>query len=416
MITRKSVVLIVTLILAVPLLGFSLSQLAVLEAILAAGIDPAAAPLITSKIEEEFVNSGKYSVLDRANIEQVLVEKEFQLSSGIVRNEEVRQAGEYLGADFVVVVNVSRVGQTFVVAAKMIDVVSGQIAAQTSYERQGRIDVLLDIAKVVGERLAGTDVVMMEEEEPEVEEPAEEEVAEAPKVEPVVRPPREREPVEFKRFVVGAKAGGNLSNILWDDFYIWGDSPDNSVLGNEPKSVFGLNAGAYFAYYFSKYIAVQIETNFSQKGYLIDHYDWTFDFYPFGGFVTTTWKFNYLELPVLLKVGFPRNVSVYAVAGVSLAMFLSGTVENVYDDSLAQIDFEFFYNNPEDFESLMSSSGISVNSFDTGLVVGAGVDLLLRSFVVNLEIRYTFGLIDVTDENLFSNSAISFTGGFGYRF
>jgi TolB-like protein len=208
-----------------PLIGFTLPQLAVLEAMLAAGIDPAAGPLITSKIEEEFVNSGKYRVLDRANIDEVLREKEFQLSSGIVRNEEIRQAGEYLGADFVVAVNVSRVGQTFVVAAKMIDVVSGEIAAQTSYERQGRIDVLLDIAKVVGGRLAGTEIVMIEVEEPKSEEPEKEEVVKATKVEPAARPQRERKPVEFKRFVVGVKAGGNLANIRWDDAYLYGDNP-----------------------------------------------------------------------------------------------------------------------------------------------------------------------------------------------
>jgi len=217
----KPIVLIIAFFLLFPLLGFSLPQLAVLEALLAAGIDPTAGPLITSKIEEEFVNSGKYRVLDRANIDQILQEKEFQISSGIVRNEEVRQAGEYLGADFVVVANVSRVGQTFVVAAKMIDVVSGQIAAQTSYERQGRIDVLLDIAKVVGGRLAGTEIVMIEVEEPEVEEPEEEEVAAAPKVKPVERPKKEREPVEFKRFVVGAKAGGNLANANPSEDLAW---------------------------------------------------------------------------------------------------------------------------------------------------------------------------------------------------
>jgi hypothetical protein len=46
------------------------------------------------------VASGRYEVLDRSNVDQVLTEKEFQLSSGLVKPEEARQAGEYLGAGF----------------------------------------------------------------------------------------------------------------------------------------------------------------------------------------------------------------------------------------------------------------------------------------------------------------------------
>ncbi|MEE9307780.1 MAG: CsgG/HfaB family protein, partial [Spirochaetia bacterium] len=97
---------------------FSLPHVAVLNAILAPGIDPTVTVPVTDKIVEELVNSGKFVVIDRANVGQILQEKEFQLSSGIVRNEEIRQAGEYLGADFVIVANASRVGSTYVISAK----------------------------------------------------------------------------------------------------------------------------------------------------------------------------------------------------------------------------------------------------------------------------------------------------------
>jgi TolB-like protein len=123
---------------------FSVPQIAVLDAILAPGIDPAAALPVTDKIIEEMVNSGKFTVIDRANVEQILTEKEFQLSSGIVRNEEVRQAGEYLGADFVIVANASRVGGTYVISAKMIDVVTGEIA------------------RIVGKQISGQEIVVAE--------------------------------------------------------------------------------------------------------------------------------------------------------------------------------------------------------------------------------------------------------------
>jgi len=141
---------------------FSLPHVAVLNAILAPGIDPTVTVPVTDKIVEELVNSGKFVVIDRANVEQILQEKEFQLSSGIVGNEEIRQAGEYLGADFVIVANASRVGSTYVISAKMIDVVTGEIAAQVSREKQGKIDVLLEIARLVGKQISGQGVVVAE--------------------------------------------------------------------------------------------------------------------------------------------------------------------------------------------------------------------------------------------------------------
>lgn len=175
--TAKSKTIAVALVLLLCATAvFSLPHIAVLDTVLAAGIDPAVVVPVTDKIIEELLNSGKYTVIDRANIEQILREKEFQLSSGVVRNEEVRRAGEYLGADFVVVANASRVGSTYVISAKMIDVVTGEIAAQSSTEKQGKIDVLLEIARVVGKQISGQEIVVVEatkkveeEKKPEVE-------------------------------------------------------------------------------------------------------------------------------------------------------------------------------------------------------------------------------------------------------
>ena len=176
---RKTITVVLTLLLSAAAV-FSLPHVAVLETILAAGMDPTAAVPVTDKIVEELVNSGKFTVLDRANVDQILREKEFQLSSGIVRNEEIRRAGEYLGADYVVLANASRVGSTYVISAKMIDVVTGEIAAQASTEKQGKIDVLLEIARTVGRQISGQEIVVVEAEK-KVEAKAEEKRIEAAK-------------------------------------------------------------------------------------------------------------------------------------------------------------------------------------------------------------------------------------------
>jgi len=165
--------LLVLGILLLPAFVFAKPQVAVLDTVLAAGMDKTASAPITDKLIEELLNSGKYTVIDRANVEQVLQEKEFQLSSGVVKNEEMRQAGEYLGADLVVVANASRVGSTYVISAKMIDVVTGEIVAQASSEQKGTIDVVLQVARTVGRQISGQTVEVGESRAQElVQEPA----------------------------------------------------------------------------------------------------------------------------------------------------------------------------------------------------------------------------------------------------
>src|SRR4030042_4905156 len=88
---NSRIALLVLGILLLPAFVFARPQVAVLDTILAAGMDKTVAAPITDKIIEELVNSGKYTVIDRANVEQGLREKAFQLSSGVVKNEEVRQ-------------------------------------------------------------------------------------------------------------------------------------------------------------------------------------------------------------------------------------------------------------------------------------------------------------------------------------
>ncbi len=417
--------ILVFVLLLFPGLSFTAPQLAVLETILASGIDPTVSHLLTSKIEEEFVNSGKYQVLDRSNVEQVLTEKEFQLSSGLVRNEEVRQAGEYLGADFVVIANVSRIGQTYVITAKMIDVESGAIAAQASSEQQGKIDVLLNLAQNVGEELAWADfgdaaIAEKPKQEPEPEpekEPEKEQEKEVVRAEPKPKPVKK---VGDKNIIVGVKGGMNLSWITGDryHFYFTDDyvtDPDES-----PYEKYGIVAGVYIVSSIADFLAVQVEVLYAQKGY--EYYlgqDWYYDgqWWDMGG-VTNAWNYNYLEVPVLIKAGMPGAFGLYAVVGASFSMWLNGTIQNMYDDP----DWQKWYDdsglNDTDIYNLFEDAGYSINDYDLGLVVGVGVDIALGTTILNVEARYTHGVLEVVDDplNPYTNSALSITGGAGFAF
>jgi len=130
-------------------------KVAVLDTMIDAKMDPSVIVPVTEKIIERFVVSGRYKVLDRSNVQQVLSEREFQLS-GLVSDAEITQAGRFLGADFVVVPRVQLLADTYFLTCKMINVETGVIANQASTEGEGKLSVLLGMAERVGSMMSGT--------------------------------------------------------------------------------------------------------------------------------------------------------------------------------------------------------------------------------------------------------------------
>jgi hypothetical protein len=134
--------------------AWSQPKVAVLDAIIPQNMDPSVIIPTTEKIIERLVVSGRFTVLDRSNIESVLKEREFQVS-GMVSDQDVVTAGKYLGADFVVVAKVQKVSETYFISAKMIAIKTGVIANQTSAQGEGKLSTLIDLAGQVGDVLSG---------------------------------------------------------------------------------------------------------------------------------------------------------------------------------------------------------------------------------------------------------------------
>ncbi len=65
--------------------------------------------------------------------------------------------GVSFGAEFICIANVSLLGSTYTVSARLIEVETAQVIAQKSARRQGQIDILFDIAEEVGAKLIGKD-------------------------------------------------------------------------------------------------------------------------------------------------------------------------------------------------------------------------------------------------------------------
>jgi hypothetical protein len=203
--------------------AWSQPKIAVLDAMIPQNMDPSVIVPATEKIIERLVVSGRFTVLDRANIESVLKEREFQVS-GMVSDQDVVTAGKYLGADFVVVAKISKVGDTYFISAKMIAIKTGVIANQTSAEGEGKLSVLIDLAAQVGEVLSGGAVLAQSaaggskdiSKPTAVAPPA----ADANSIAKTVAPPVPSQPKErekLKSRIVGSVGGtsGDISNSSW---------------------------------------------------------------------------------------------------------------------------------------------------------------------------------------------------------
>jgi len=101
------------------------SQLAVVNI---SASNPREASYYLNELTSHFVNSRRFRVLDRQNVDTVLAEHDFQLS-GLVSDDEVVSIGEFLGASIVITGTISGTGLQRRLTVKAIDVRTGEIIA-----------------------------------------------------------------------------------------------------------------------------------------------------------------------------------------------------------------------------------------------------------------------------------------------
>ncbi len=379
---KRAALLSLFVLLLLPGTIFAVPRVAVLDALIPEDMDSAVVVPITDKIMEELVNSGKFIVLDRSFVTQVLSEKEFQISSGLVKTDEIKKVGQYLGADFVVVARASKIGEIYFLSARMIDVKSGAVVSQTSMEKPGKIDVLLEIARAVGVKIAGGEYKEIEEEAPvaAAAKPA------APQPAPVkpIAPTAPTQPRKAPGFVMALKSGINLANVLVPDANI------DSVMAVR------FNGGFYISFPLGSYQAIQLELLYSRKGYdrknLWDGFEY-FD---------TIFILDYMEIPFLFKFIIPGDpLSFYISAGGYFGVYSGGTVKFNYEISgLIEVDIDTY---------------LKIHELDYGGIIGLGLDFIFGDFLLNIDVRYSLGFSPIFTDLLITylNSGFSITAGVG---
>lgn len=169
----------------------------------------------------------------------------------------------------------------------------------------------------------------------------------------------------------GFKGGVNFSNLYTDDV------EDNNVLT-------GFNVGLFARLPITQTFAIQPELLYTTKGAELEYNN---------AFVngTSTFKLNYLELPVLLVINVSENFSVHG--GPYLAYLIDGKATN--DSQGTLFDIENTLDNDD------------YNKFDSGVAFGIGYD----TDTVGFGVRYSYGLQKVGKERNYNGTDYTFPDG-----
>ena len=118
------------------------------------GISQLEASTLTDRLRTSLVQTGKVDVLERAMMEDIFKEEEFILS-GCVRTECAVEVGKILGVQQIVSGSIGKIGRTFTIDARIIDVESSKIMKVSSRDYTGDVDGLLDIIREIAFDLVG---------------------------------------------------------------------------------------------------------------------------------------------------------------------------------------------------------------------------------------------------------------------
>jgi TolB-like protein len=119
------------------------------------GLTEMEASILTDRLRNELFQTGRFRVIERDKMSDILNEQGFQLSE-CTSTECMVEIGRMLGVEQMVGGSVSKFGSMFSISARMISVETGEIYGTATYDHEGRIEDLLKFGmKAVANKLSG---------------------------------------------------------------------------------------------------------------------------------------------------------------------------------------------------------------------------------------------------------------------
>ena len=114
-----------------------------LEAI---GVTKTDAKTLTQQLTSEMIEIGEYQIIERSEMKRLMEEQKFQYS-GCTDIKCAVDIGKMIGAKYMVVGGVSKVGSTYSIDSRMISVESGESYISASFNHKGEIESSLAYGK-----------------------------------------------------------------------------------------------------------------------------------------------------------------------------------------------------------------------------------------------------------------------------
>jgi hypothetical protein len=147
-------ILILTLFFGIQLKA---AEIIAINKLVAIGVTEGEAVSLTDALRSEIGKTGKYQVMERTQMDDILKEQGFQNSGACDETSCVIEMGKILAVSHMVMGNIGMVGETYSVSVRLVAVGTGKIIASYTENHKGSRDGLLTrIIPILAQKLAGT--------------------------------------------------------------------------------------------------------------------------------------------------------------------------------------------------------------------------------------------------------------------
>jgi len=130
------------------------AQIAVMD-LQAKGLDIMAVTALSDRMRVELFNTGKFTVLERGQMDVILQEQGFQQTGVCSESDCIVEMGQLLGVDRMVAGSVGKLGNVYIVTVRLIDMESGRIVTTKSVDCECPLQELTKAIKNAAMLLAG---------------------------------------------------------------------------------------------------------------------------------------------------------------------------------------------------------------------------------------------------------------------
>lgn len=118
------------------------------------GISTIEAATLTDRMRSELVSTGEVTVVERGQMQSILAEQDFQLT-GCTSDECAVEIGQLLGVTKMIAGTVGKIGSTYTLDIRVIDIETGAISNTMTRDYRGEIDGLIREIEHISWELVG---------------------------------------------------------------------------------------------------------------------------------------------------------------------------------------------------------------------------------------------------------------------